>query len=180
VGAIPLGQQELAPPAPRREVRAFDGAYWWGVDPSVHRVAVAWCGEEQGVRTRSFAPGKEGSRLAHIYAETFDLGRELRRTVPPGFVWVEQPFAFGKPVPPVSYMVQGVIMAALHASTEGVVEAVKPPATWKALALGQGFGNARKPVVMEWARANGYAGWLQDEADALAMAVAASRAVGFV
>jgi Holliday junction resolvasome RuvABC endonuclease subunit len=43
--------------------------------------------------------------------------------------------------------------------------------TWKKEAMGK--GNARKPEIMAWARANGYRGALQDAADAWGIATAA-------
>lgn len=174
-----LGQQVLLEPPPRREIRAAVGTGHWGVDPSVKRVSVSGVYPGgQVVAVRSFRELREGERLAEIYEQTRLFAGELRkRWGPPGFVWVEQPFAFKHPVPPVSYMAQGVIMAAIVAATGAVVEAVKPPARWKSLSVGN--GNANKALVAEWARLNGCPSSLQDDCDAWAMAVAASRAVGF-
>jgi Holliday junction resolvasome RuvABC endonuclease subunit len=144
---------------------------------------VAWVRPDGscGVETKSFRDDvREGERLNHIFVETYGLLTRLHFASPAGFVWVEQPFAFGKPVPPVSYMVMGAIMVAAVRATSAVVEAQRSPGAWKRLALGAGFGNAKKPQIVAWARAEcGYAGALEDEADALGIAVAASRAVVF-
>ena len=175
----PLGQQELEPPAPGRTIAAQTGATWWGCDPSTKRLSVGYVRQDgsRGVSTRSFAQGRNGERLGHIYAETQDFAVQLvAEAGRPGFIMVEQPF--GKHVPPVSYMVVGVIMAAFDRCLRVPCETVPVP-TWKKLALGDGFGGAPKAAVMRWARTLGYAGVLEDEADALAIAVAASRSVGF-
>jgi Holliday junction resolvasome RuvABC endonuclease subunit len=148
----------------------------WGIDPSTQRVSIAWVtdGGERGVQTRSFDPLlRDGERLWHIYAETWDLCKQIHASRPARFVWVEQPFAFGKPVPPVSYMAMGAIMIAARRVTAAPVEPCAPPGRWKKLALGPGYGNAKKEQIMVWARERGYDGNLQDEADALGIAVAA-------
>ena len=181
--AEPLGQQELEPPAPARVVRAPAGAVHWGCDPSTRRLSIAWVGENGGgVLTRSFPTGREGERLTAIYEQTWEFAAEVVEAGGrPGFVWIEQPF--GKNVPPVSHMAVGAMMAAMHGLLRVPVELVGAP-VWKVGALGQGFGTCSKKdpagyPVMRWARANGYRGSLEDEADAFAIAVAASRAVGF-
>jgi len=77
-------------------------------------------------------------------------------------------------------MVVGVIMLAAARATGAVVEAQRSPASWKAGALGRGHGRAKKPEILAWARAEcGYTGDLQDEADALGIAVDASRRIAF-
>lgn len=147
----------------------------WGVDPSTQRVSIGYVTSGQsGVRTRSFRTDlRDGERLWHIYAETFGLCRELHALAPARFVLVEQPFAFGKPVPPVSYMAMAAIMLAATRATGARVAPCAPPGKWKKLALGDGHGNATKEQVMAWAHANGYNGDVQDEADALGIAHAA-------
>jgi Holliday junction resolvasome RuvABC endonuclease subunit len=179
---VELGQQALLDPEPTRVVRGDPKVLsHWGVDPSTQRVSIAVVTPDgqRDVAVRSFGTYKEGERLHHIYRETGEFAGKLVRAWHglPGFVWVEQPFAFKHPVPPVSYMVQGVIMAALYAATGAVVESCKPPATWKSLAVGN--GNANKAAVMEWAHLNGCPSGLQDDCDAWAIAEAARRTVRF-
>jgi Holliday junction resolvasome RuvABC endonuclease subunit len=192
-----LAQQRLLDAEPTREVRPSGlGPWgWWGVDPSVERVSIAaiYPMEDGPVRredglpmvvkrsvaVRSFPRNREGRRLLDIFCETASFADDLRSAWgDPGFVWVEQPFAFKHPVPPVSYMAQGVIMAAIVSVTDAVVESVKPPATWKQRSVGN--GNANKAAVMEWARLNGCPSDLQDDCDAWAIAEAARRTVRFV
>jgi Holliday junction resolvasome RuvABC endonuclease subunit len=176
-----LGQQALLEPEPTRTLAIGHADAWWGVDPSTLRISIGVItrGGERRVRVKSFPRGNlHGARLDDIYVDTLAFARETAEMYGlPGFVYVEQPFAYGHPVPPVSYMVQGVIMAAIVRATGAVVESVPPP-KWKATAVGN--GNANKAAVMEWARLNGCPSDLQDDADAWAIAEAARRTVRFV
>lgn len=177
-----LAQQRLLAPEPTRVVSApLDGAGWWGCDPSTQRVSIAaiYPDGRRLVAVRSFPQRREGQRLLDIFRETASFARDIAgKWGPPGFVWVEQPFAYKHPVPPVSYMAQGVIMAAIVAGSECVmVEACKPPGTWKSLSVGN--GNANKAAVLKWARLNGCPSTLQDDCDAWAIAEAARRTVRF-
>jgi hypothetical protein len=182
----PLGQQELEPPAPGRVIRAPRDATWWGCDPSTKRLSIGWVKADggRGVATRSFGRdwSDDGARLDHFHAEVRAFAVELvAEGGHPGFIWLEQPF--GKQVPPISHMAVGAIGAALHGALGCPVELVGAP-TWKVAALGPGFGTCSKKdpagyPVARWARTMGYRGVLEDEMDALAIAVAASRSVGF-
>lgn len=152
---------------------------YWGCDPSTQRVSIAWARHDsgvQGVLTRSFRTDlRDGQRLWHIYAETFTLCQEvLHDSGHPTLTLVEQPFANprgGNRVNPVSYMALGVSMAAIYRITKMPVDLCKSPGWWKRRSVG--FGNASKDQVMAWAKYHGYAGSLQDEADAMGVAEAA-------
>lgn len=165
-------------------IRAQD-ACWWGIDPSTLRASVGIVrpvdgAVERRVVTHSFAQGP--ARLSLINSDIRDLVAMLAASYPPGFVLVEQPFA--KQVEPQLYYAIGALLVGLYDGLHRALDVVPKievvgPSTWKARALGQGHGHAKKPEVMEWAQANGYEGALQDEADAFAIAEAARRTVAF-
>jgi hypothetical protein len=194
-----LGQQELVAPAPVRRliVPAGHGA-WWGVDPSTTRVAVAYVAPDgsRGVRTAPFARVEGPGRLSEIYRETHRFALDLCGPVSwPGVVLVEQPGGEHRNYE--LFYATGVIVAAIDAAVHKVtghhprIEMVVP-SWWKARACGSGaikkthrVPGRKSPVylpleeygVMKWARANGYKGMSWDEADALGIAVAASREI---
>lgn len=188
-----LEQQELleAPPA-RRLIVPHGHTAWWGVDVSTKRVSIGWVDAalNRGVRTVSFPALDGGRRFATIYADVGLLVNDLRGVLgapSPGVVLVEQPAAFGRPVEPnLQYAVGatlGGVYAALAARDEACRVETVPVGHWKRLATGK--GNLKKPNrrkgdtfeygVLTWARRHGYAGALDDEADALAIAEAARR-----
>jgi Holliday junction resolvasome RuvABC endonuclease subunit len=177
-----LGQQALLDPEPTRTIKADpDYRNWWGVDTSTVRVSLASIAEDgtRKVNVRSFTRSSEhGKRLALIWEETREFAVSWAMHFGwPGFVFVEQPFAGKHGVPPISYMAQGVITAAIYDAVKCVVEPVPPP-RWKSVALGNGGANKEK--VAEWARLNGCPSDLQDDCDAWAIAEAARRTVRFV
>lgn len=169
-----LRQQSLEPRPAKRWARGAE--CWGGVDPSTKRVSFATVGPGGfRVATRSFNTGlKDGERWEHIRSETAGLVEGLLRDgwTPPAYVLVEEPG--GKNVHPSSYYAIGAITAALHSVTGVVVELI-PPSSWKLAGLG--YGSADKQQIMRWARSVGYEGALEDESDALGIAVACMRMV---
>ena len=165
---------QLPDVAPPGSLRLSQGV--WGVDPSTLRVSVAvvkaW--EDVGVLdwgTRSLGQFDRGARrLERAHWELVPWFEEWAERRPPGFVLVEQPF--GRHVHPQSYFMVGVVLAALARVVDCPVDVCSPP-EWKRMALGAGRGAADKWEIMEWARAAGYSGSLQDEADAIGIATAA-------
>lgn len=90
-----------------------------------------------------------------------------QRIVKPELVVVEQPV--GRNSSPSLDHMTGVVLAALGVTqTCPIITLV--PGQWKKLAIGS--GKATKPEIMLWARGRGYQGSVQDEADALGIAVA--------
>lgn len=185
-----LGQQQLVePPARRRLIVPAGRSAWWGVDPGVRRVAVAFVASDgrRGARTASFPDLSGGARLEAIWTETARICVDLVEGgwPLPGVVWVEQPSG-KQPNPALSYAV-GVIQGAVYMGLSAVAGDVRvetvASSSWKKLACGRGdiwkpkAGDTRQYGVLTWARANGYEGWSYDEADALGIAEAARRDV---
>lgn len=142
-------------------------------------------------------PGDVALRLAESQALIVPWVGELVRDHGVMHVFVEQPY--GKHVPIVSYYTLGVLLAVL--ATYRLPVRMIQPSSWKLLAMGKGSGSVRKPhpkcprggshdwpltpvgpvecrkcgvdyPVLSWARANGYAGTLYDEADAIGIVTA--------
>jgi hypothetical protein len=104
-----------------------------------------------------------------------------RRTGDPVAIYLEEPFGGSdKPGPggkiikphPNSFYFLGVVLNALGHCFAEVPVTLLAPTTWKAKAIGQGHGFAKKPEIMAWAHSIGYEGNLEDEADALGVATA--------
>jgi hypothetical protein len=195
-----LGQQELVAPAPVRRlvVPAGHGA-WWGADWSTLRLALAFVDGEgrRGVATAPFAPVAGAGRLDEIYAQTRSFVWRLMQAgwPAPGILMGEQPSGSNQQVNLSLIYAVGAMQAALYASLRDCFSGVPVhmetcvAAHWKLVACGR--GNIYKPTrkrlgrapvfedygVAVWARANGYAGSSWDEADALGIAVAASREI---
>jgi Holliday junction resolvasome RuvABC endonuclease subunit len=85
----------------------------------------------------------------------------------PDAVAVESPG--GRHIHPQLQYIVGVTLAVLAAVFEAPV-VMLPPATWKTRTLGR--GDASKEQIRLWARRSGYVGVVQDECDALGVAVA--------
>lgn len=168
-----------------------------GIDPSTRRMSAAVlvpyeerCSArgEQAIAWDTLSlpqvDGNEPSRLARQQSELVPWLGGLLRLWDPCLVVVEEPFAgtVGKQrqllVPKESYHVIGCLLAVL--GQFGVRVERLGPTSWKSMALGKGFGMARKPgrgddweyAVLTWARDAGYDGRLWDEADAIGMATA--------
>jgi len=140
----------------------------WGIDVGTARIAFA-CGAETRTLTIASERGARRLALAHDALKAYSLS--LARAYPPLCVFVEQPS--GQHVnPSLSYMA-GVIQSAVY---QGLAVLYANPVSvwtitsseWKAL-LGL-KGNAPKEAVLEWARAHGFKGSTQDEADAFGIA----------
>lgn len=128
--------------------------------------------------------GNEARRLALQQRAIVPWLGGLLQTWQPELVVVEEPFAgtVGKRkqllVPKESYHVIGILLAVL--GTYGALVERMGPTSWKSMALGKGFGMARKPgrgdafeyAVATWARDAGYEGRLWDECDAIGLATA--------
>jgi hypothetical protein len=104
----------------------------------------------------------------------------------PALVAIEQPFSTGHKTEPMSYMALAALLVALGLRVPDAEVCLIPPQTWKAKATGSGYApglprdasktarrRAEKARLMEWARAAGYAGQSEDEADACGIATAA-------
>lgn len=160
-----------------------------GVDPSTRRMSAAVLvpaaeRELHGtfvVSTLSLPQPErdEALRLALAQAAMVSWLGELLTRWEPEVVAVESPFAHGRLVPVESFHVIGVLLAVL--GTYGARVVRLNPGQWKRAALGAGFGGVKKPkrgeafeyAVLTWARAAGYLGSLDDEADAMGIAAAA-------
>lgn len=142
----------------------------WGVDASTLRVSIAVDAGPPIALTKSFTKTRTPTaRLAVIWHETREVALQLALSHPPARVVVEQPS--GKFANPPLMYATGVIQAAL-------VDALDVPLSliavskWKAASVGH--GGAKKPQILAWAQRRGYTGRLEDEADALGVAVAAT------
>lgn len=98
----------------------------------------------------------------------------------PAYVGIEQPFAVGRMIDPISWGIWGVTMEVCGAlfGRPPLARPIVPiePMSWKASALGAGHGHAKKPEVLRWARESAaYPGALEDEADATGVLVATAR-----
>lgn len=156
----------------------------FGIDPSTQRMSLAvllpvpqrrFVGPTGPVPcvvdTLSLPQRKGAERWAAIQRELVPWLGALIGSWRPQAVFIEQPFAYGRSVPPVSYYAIGVLLAVLGSYRQRVE--MIGPGEWKKLALGAGKGAARKPDVLAWARrAAGYEGALEDEADAIGVATA--------
>lgn len=137
----------------------------WGIDPSTVRISCAargpgfWVVESVGVQS------PQGSRLALIFKRGITFFRALAERFPPDEVWIEQPS--GPHLNLQLVYAVGAVGGAVGVAVPGVPLYTVPPSTWKLAAFGKGNGNAGKPYIMERARAEGYEGAVQDEADAL-------------
>jgi hypothetical protein len=169
-----------APIQPESGHRPQDGLWVWGVDVSTKRLAVGFSdGQELHVESVDFNRKLfHGLRLEDIFTRTRTFAAAWAKRYPPLYVFVEQPAAFGRPPEPqLMYavgMVQGALTYALHYVHPHPVEVrTVPIGTWKSRALGNGA--AKKPEIMDWAVKHGYRGLLQDEADAMGIALAGWR-----
>lgn len=145
-----------------------------GVDPATTRVALA---DDEGHACSVDIPKGEGAkRMASIHAATQRLvGEFVAPDDCPDIVFIESPAGH---VHPSLWQAFGVIGAAIWLALSEVenfpvsVLAIGPT-EWKRVLLDD--GSASKLDIMDWARARGYAGKVQDEADALGIARAGLR-----
>lgn len=196
------GIEEARPP---RSLLAHLPGPVWGIDPSVERISLGII-SPNGVEAHTLSlqqggdhPGVRLARAESALCQWFATlarldwpspdGRAPRRI--PVALAVEEPFGGGHAAPPVQLqMMCGVVLAAVWrqfgARTEVLLQGKGanigvPPGTWKAQAMGQGNGRAKKPAISAWAQAA--CGWEpgperpQDEADALGVATWAAMQV---
>lgn len=151
----------------------------FGVDPSTKRVAIAAIlpGNLARVHVLSLPTGHFAKRLAGAHRElTLWLPRFSHAYGHPARILVEEPFGHGQGhVHPSSNRTLGVLLAALsEAFPHSELELIQPN-QWKSRSVGHGA--ASKDAILAWAiSACGYAGALQDEADALGVAWTAALA----
>lgn len=179
--SAPLSVPESGLSTGQPQEGAQSASRWvWGVDPSTKLVAIACVGPDgEHVESREFLKDRwHGARLADIRRVTRSLVALLAERCPPLYVFVEQPAAFGHPPEPQLMYAVGVIQEAVFSALEfrfphPVEVRTVPIGQWKKAALGNGA--AKKPEIMRWAERRGHFGLLQDEADALGIAVAGQR-----
>jgi hypothetical protein len=160
----------------------------WGIDPQTTRVSVAIrLGDGATAFTCPLLERKgfqkDPAREAWWHADTTTRLLKFFRTLKehhgvPAAVRLEEPFG-GSNAPgkggkiikprPSSHRAFGVTLAGLGlALGPDVPVDFVGPTTWKARALGQGYGHAEKETVQRWARETfGWRGSVEDEADAL-------------
>jgi Holliday junction resolvasome RuvABC endonuclease subunit len=152
-----------------------DGAYVWGIDPAVSRLAFAFAPVDGGaIEVETLHAGsdaREGQRLGWLDRQVRIWARLRASEFPPAVCWVEQPSGRHRNLP-LTYAV-GVIQAALFEALAVPVWTI-PSSTWKQRTVGA--GNATKQQVAAWVLAQGADFNGQDEADAYAIA-AAGRAM---
>lgn len=146
----------------------------WGIDPSSKRIALAVV-EGDGTFTVDSERLPDGHGCREIrFADSYAAQVEFFKRHPrPTLVFIEEPF-----VPrdhrqvPTHLLMYGVTLAALGEALSVEVPVVELTASqWKAQALGKGNGFAKKPQIVAWAQSLGYAGVIEDEADALGVAI---------
>lgn len=141
-----------------------------GIDPSTTRIALA--DDQARTIVAAVANGDKGpARLADIHRHTrLAIRRFVGERSVPRLCFVESP---GGHVHPSLWQAVGVVQAAAYlelARLRGAPVVVRTigPTQWKKLLLGK--GSADKDEILEWARAHGFNGSSQDEADAYAIA----------
>lgn len=140
----------------------IDGNFW-GVDPSTKRIAL---GVVQGHETTSSEIGwfseaieeldKGAFRLGDAKAKARAMFERVAEIAPPTGVLVEQPYGSGARPHPELYYVVGVVLAELADLFPSTAIDVVEPSSWKATAIGQGYGFAKKPAILAWAQGIGY------------------------
>lgn len=145
----------------------------WGVDTGLKRTTL--CGLPGPVFSRvATDPKKEGdiaTRLALLRKRVILAAGMLALEVQPEAVFIEQPVG-SFPNPQLDWACGVVTMALVEACVSLYREAPPivhvPIPTWKLEACGR--GNATKPAVLEWARAESGVELDQDDADSFGVA----------
>jgi len=144
----------------------------WGLDPST--AALALCVHD-GVsyRTASVGLPRHKDPLRRLAASLPVAQRFLEGAAHewglPSLVVVEQPAGTGHNVAPATWYATGMTAMAVANAINCPIHMVGPP-SWKKEALGAGHGHAKKAEIAEWARAQGWVGASQDEADTCGIA----------
>jgi hypothetical protein len=191
MGVAGVNAQEVLSPSLRPPHGLLLPGPVWGLDPSTLRLAAGvvapWDPLGEGNRTfwrtcsYSTAGGME-RKLASALRELLPFFTDLRNAYgQPIAIYLEEPFGGSdkpgkggkiiKPHPHSFYFVAVVLCALGHIFADVPVTMIGPP-SWKAKALGEGHGFAKKPEILAWAQSIGYTGLIEDEADALGIATA--------
>lgn len=145
--------------------------YVWGIDPGIIRVAFAFAGvlDEDLLAVSETVPTleRDGRRFAILAKTVREAAAAWARELPPACVWVEQPSGRGRNLTLV--YAAGVIQAAIAEATLAPVWTI-PTTTWKLATVGH--GHASKPDVAAWVAEFDVDVANQDEADAVAIALA--------
>lgn len=143
----------------------------WAVDPAVSRLGVAFApvdgGDPHALTLRTDSESRDGQRLGWLDRQLRIAARQWAAEFPPACVWVEQPSGRHQALQ-LTYAT-GVVQAALFETLACPVWTM-PSSTWKQRTVGT--GNASKAQVLAWVARLGTDVGNQDEADAIALAVA--------
>lgn len=143
----------------------------WGIDPALSHISFAFADlQTDHVEVESLithTEEREGARLGLLDRQVRTYARQTAGRYPPAAVWVEQPS--GRFPNLQLYYCVGVIQAALF-ETLGCPVWSMPSGRWKKATVGA--GNATKDQVAEWVRGRRIEFDGQDEADAIAVALA--------
>lgn len=143
----------------------------WGVDPALSPMAFAFISlgwsviEAETLVTHTDA--HDGERLGLLDRRLRSYAQQAARAYPPLCVWVEQPSGHWR-IPQLSYCV-GVAQAALYEILGVPVWSISSGA-WKRRAVW--YGAAIKAQVLAWVEGIGVGVDSEDQADAVAIAVA--------
>ena len=144
----------------------------WGLDPGTAALAL---GVHDGVRywTEMVGLPRHKDPLRRL-AASLPVAQRFLETIlhahgKPSLVVIEQPAGTGHNVHPSTWYVTGMTAMAVANAVDCPIHMVGPP-TWKKEAMGKGRGHAKKPEVTTWARAQGWQGASQDEADSCGLA----------
>lgn len=151
----------------------------WGIDPSSKRVALAVLepGSPPALSWGVVSLGQPDHRAWKFnvgHGEQLEFFGEWADRAYPDVVYLEEPFLpRDRREAPTHLLMYGVTLAALGFALGSTVPVREIGASsWKARAMGQGYGHAKKPEIMRWAHAAGYTGSIEDEADAVGIATA--------
>lgn len=148
----------------------------WGIDPSSKRIALATVEGDGSFAVDNVRLTENDDRVLRFadgYAEQVEF---FKRFPAPAMVFLEEPF-----VPrdrrqiPTHLLMYGVTLAALGDVLGSVPVLEMTASQWKARAMGQGNGHAPKEAILAWAQSVGYGGRIQDEADALGIAIGGAQ-----
>lgn len=181
---------------PPESLALSDGV--WGIDPQTTRAAVTSIAPTERGKPPAcrwacceFEEADKGPRRLALALDRFEAF--LREFVGatghvPAYVLVEQPFAGSarpqpgrkpfRPHPEAYFMCAVVQVAALRVIGQANIVETVDPQSWKRAAMGEGWkrtwpGDDDKARILAWARAHGYTGHSQDEADSYGIATAA-------
>ena len=143
----------------------------WGIDPALSRLAFAFAALDSDAITVETlitrCEEREGARLGLLLRQLHIYARQAAGRFPPAVCWVEQPSGRFRNLQ-LTYAT-GVVQAALFEALACPVWSIASSA-WKRRTVG--VGNATKEQVAAWVDALGVDVDGQDEADAVAIAVA--------